>query len=187
MKATEEVKYVSSEGCPERQTGGLRPGSPAEPQLPHLRACVLSHFSRARLHVTLWTVAHPGSSGRGILRARALERVAMPSSKGSSRPRDRTCVSCNSRTAGRFFITEPPGKPPTYLCGVIWRSDSTLRKFTQANPLRPTFHFSHCWGKRVHVSWGQVWGKVAFLTSWSCWHQLPPGPRLTCHLHVGPL
>ena len=35
----------------------------------------------------------------------------MPSSRGSSQPRDRTCVSCGSSTAGKFFTTEPPGKP----------------------------------------------------------------------------
>ena len=35
----------------------------------------------------------------------------MPSSRGSSWPRDQTCVSCISCTAGRFFITEPLGKP----------------------------------------------------------------------------
>ena len=34
--------------------------------------------------------------------------VVMPSSRGSSQLRDRTCVSC---IAGRFFTTEPPGKP----------------------------------------------------------------------------
>ena len=43
----------------------------------------------------------PGSSVRGILQARILEWVAMPSSGGSSRPSDRTQVS---RRAGRFFI-----------------------------------------------------------------------------------
>ena len=36
----------------------------------------------------------PGSSVRGILQARTLERVAVPVSGGSSRPRDRTHVSC---------------------------------------------------------------------------------------------
>ena len=35
----------------------------------------------------------PGSSVRGSLQARILEWVAMPSSRGSSRPRDRTQVS----------------------------------------------------------------------------------------------
>ena len=35
----------------------------------------------------------PGSSVHGILQARILEWVAMPSSRGSSWPRDKTCVS----------------------------------------------------------------------------------------------
>ena len=47
----------------------------------------------------------PGSSSHGILQARELELVAMPSSGGSSQPRDWTCVSC---IAGRFFTAEPP-------------------------------------------------------------------------------
>ena len=36
----------------------------------------------------------PGSSVHGVLQARMLEWVAMSSSRGSSRPRDRTYVSC---------------------------------------------------------------------------------------------
>ena len=44
-----------------------------------------------------------GSSVHGILQARILEWVALPSSRGSSRPRDQSCVSCVSRIAGRFF------------------------------------------------------------------------------------
>ena len=41
-----------------------------------------------------------GSSVRGILQARILEWVSMPSSRESSQPRDRSQVS---RIAGRFF------------------------------------------------------------------------------------
>ena len=48
----------------------------------------------------------PGSSVHGILQARTLEWVAIPSSRGSSRPRDQTKVCC---FAGGFFTTEPPG------------------------------------------------------------------------------
>ena len=44
----------------------------------------------------------PGSSVHGILQARILEWVAMPSSRGSSQPRNRIQVSC---IAGRFFTT----------------------------------------------------------------------------------
>ena len=43
-----------------------------------------------------------------------LEWVAMPSSRGSSPPRDWTRVSCGSCIAGRFFTTELPGKPDLY-------------------------------------------------------------------------
>ena len=43
----------------------------------------------------------PGSFVCGILQARILQWVAIPFSKGSSRPRDQNQVSC---TAGRFFI-----------------------------------------------------------------------------------
>ena len=53
----------------------------------------------------------PGSSVHGVIQARILEWVAMPSSRGSSWPRDWTNVSCGSCIAGRFFTTEPPGKP----------------------------------------------------------------------------
>ena len=45
----------------------------------------------------------PGSSVHGILQARILEWVAMPSSRGSSRPRDRTQVSHVSCT-GRQIL-----------------------------------------------------------------------------------
>ena len=44
----------------------------------------------------------------GILLARILEWVAMPSSRESSQPRNQTHFSC---IGGRFFTTEPPGKP----------------------------------------------------------------------------
>ena len=43
-----------------------------------------------------------GSCINGILRARILEWVAMPSSRGPSQPKDQTQVSC---IAGRFYTT----------------------------------------------------------------------------------
>ena len=48
-----------------------------------------------------------GSSVHGILQARIWESVAMPSSRGSSPPRDWTHISCSSCIAGRFFTTDP--------------------------------------------------------------------------------
>ena len=45
----------------------------------------------------------PGSSVHGILQARMLEWVAVPSSRGSSRPRDQTHIPSISCIAVRFF------------------------------------------------------------------------------------
>ena len=45
----------------------------------------------------------PGSSVHGILQARILECVALPFSRGSSWPRDQTCISCNSCIVSRRF------------------------------------------------------------------------------------
>ena len=89
-------------------TQGLNPG------LPHCRLILyhLSHqgnpcvygyiyngillllFSRSVVSdsETPWTVACPAPLSMGILQAGILEWVAMPSSRGSSRPRDRTCI-----------------------------------------------------------------------------------------------
>jgi len=63
---------------------------------------------------TLWDpVDHnlPGSSVHGIFPAEILEWVAVPSSRGSSWPRDWTHVSCISCIAGGFFPAEPLEKP----------------------------------------------------------------------------
>ena len=60
----------------------------------------------------------PGSSVQGIFQARILEWVAMPSSKGSSWPRDQTSISYVSPVlAGRFFTTSAPWEAcaPYYL------------------------------------------------------------------------
>ena len=55
--------------------------------------CVLSHFSRALLFATLWTEARQAPLSMGFFQAIILEWVSMPSSRGSSQPRDRTCIS----------------------------------------------------------------------------------------------
>ena len=60
--------------------------------------------------LTLCDFVDYGPPVPGILQARTLEWVAIFSSRGSSRPRDWTHVSCIFCTAGRFFITEPSRK-----------------------------------------------------------------------------
>ena len=58
--------------------------------------------------MTPWTVALQAPLSMGILQARILEWVAMPFSRGSSQPRDRTHIS---HIAGRSLLSEPPGEP----------------------------------------------------------------------------
>ena len=53
----------------------------------------------------------PGSSVHEILQARTLGWIAMPSFRGSSRPRGWTHVSYGSCVAGRFFTAESERKP----------------------------------------------------------------------------
>ena len=57
--------------------------------------------SHVQLFAVPWTVSNPpNSSVHRILQARILQCIAIPFSRGSSQPRDRTQVSC---IAGRFF------------------------------------------------------------------------------------
>ena len=62
---------------------------------------VVQLLSYVQLFVTPWTIAHQVSLAMEILQARILEWVAMPSSRGSSQPRDWTQVSF---ITGGFFI-----------------------------------------------------------------------------------
>ena len=73
-----------------------------------LRVCVLSLHS-FWLITTLWILTD--SPVHGILQARILEWVATLSSRGSSWPRDRTCVSYVA-CIGRSFISSTSGEAP---------------------------------------------------------------------------
>ena len=63
----------------------------------------------------LLSCSPPGSSVRGIFQpTRILEQFAISFSRGSSQPRDWTCVYCVFFTGRRFFSTAPSGKPRFY-------------------------------------------------------------------------
>ena len=68
----------------------------------YIDACVLSHSVMSNSLGPL-DCSPPVSSGHGILQARILEWVAMPSSRGSSQPRDQTCISEVSCIGRRFL------------------------------------------------------------------------------------
>ena len=95
-------------------------GSRCGPLLLHLCMCIRLRLGRIftwvwdGAHLSCPTLCSPkdgsplGSSVHGIFQARILERGAVPSSGGSSPPRDWTRVSCASFSpalAGGFFIT----------------------------------------------------------------------------------
>ena len=80
----------------------------------------------------------PGSSIQEISQARILEWVIIPFSRGSSWPRDQTHVSC---TAGRFFTTEPPGKPLTCIISfqglTEWSMSGSLSSWSNRSETQP--------------------------------------------------
>ena len=83
-----------------------------------------------------WDCSPPGFSVHGVFQARILERVAMPSSSESSRPRDRTHVSCIGRW---FFTTEPQGDDNTPISKAMantkaWLPVSPLAQFPRQSP-----------------------------------------------------
>ena len=77
-----------------------------------LSACVLSHFSWVRPCMDVWTEARQASLSVGFSKARILEWVAMPSSRGPSQPRNRTRVSyIYLHWQVGSLPLRPPGKP----------------------------------------------------------------------------
>ena len=72
--------------------------------------CVLKSL-RSCPSLRLWTVACKACLSMQGLQARTLKWIAMPSSRGSSWPRDRTCVSlCLLHWQGDCLLLTPPCK-----------------------------------------------------------------------------
>ena len=87
--------------------------------------CVLSRFCCVRLCATVWTVACQALLSMGFAKARILEWVVMPSSRGSSRPRHRTGVSyvfCIGRQGS--LPLAPPGKSQKS-CGPLAKTSNS--------------------------------------------------------------
>ena len=76
-----------------------------------LRCRVLSNSA------TPWTVTHQAPLSLGILLARILQRVAMPSARGSFQPKDQTSIFCSSCTAGGFFTNRATPESQEYWRG----------------------------------------------------------------------
>ena len=102
----------------------------------------------------LWDPMHcslPGSSVHEILQARIPEWVARPSSRGSSRPKDLTCISESPALGGGFFTSSAPWEAliSLYLAGTHFHQGSS---FTCLNLL--TLYVSQ------HSSPSNIWHRL---------------------------
>ena len=128
--------------------------------------CVLSCFSHAWLCIPT-DCSPPGSSVHGILQARILKWVAMPSSRGFSWPRDRTHVSCSFCIAADSLPLSYQGNP--------W-SHSSPQKHTYLLHLEAVcFSEEQSLPPSASVSWHRALcrehGSSAFCpTLWTLWH-----------------
>ena len=115
------------------------------PTLVALCATCAYSMSHARLSETPWTAAHQDPLSMGILQARILEWVAMPSSRESSQLRDGTQVSCIA--GGRFTLwatrdaqdnsARSPSEGPSW-SSVLWcRCFRSSQRACLFCPLRP--------------------------------------------------
>ena len=111
------------------------------------------HFT---IYVNTMDCSRPGSPVHRILQARILEWVAIPFSRGSSRPRDRTQVSC---LAERFFT--------------IWATREALYGVYQKTILciLNIYYFY------LSVILQQSWGKMSTINSHPSSLELVPGTR----------
>ena len=80
----------------------------------YMFACRLIHFSCVQLFVTLWAVTHQAPL-HGILQAKILERVAMPSFRGSFGPGIKPISLMSPALAGRFFTISATSEAPIHV------------------------------------------------------------------------
>ena len=135
--------------------------------------------------VTPWIVAHQATLSTEILQARILEWVVRPSSGGSSRPRDWTCISYVSSLAGGFFTTssiwEVPGATLDEIIlqklgmliirvWMMWKKGSLSPPKALQRSQEPRSHSREC-GEIVE-KWHFI-NKANFLKMWiphPCWN-----------------
>ena len=129
---------------------------------PHLYAWVHAQSLQSCPHLCdPMDCSPPGSSIHGILQARLLKWVSMPSSRGTSQPRDQIWVSC---IAGKFFTTEPLGKPLLTSPRLqLWGwGDGLLFYLSSSSPpfLESCFSWTGHW---IHLCWMDIPDDIWFL------------------------
>ena len=101
----------------------------------------------------------PGSSVHGILQARILEWIAIPFSRASSWPRDRTWVSCVSCTAGVLCLLQCTSTLPTKIHLVKARVFPVVMYECESWTIKKAEHQRidafelWCWRRHLRVPW----------------------------------
>ena len=134
----------------------------------HFVLCCNQSLCCVWLFVTPWTVALQAPLSMGILQARILEQVAMPSSKGSSQPRDWTQVS---HIAGEFFTFQATREAPIIILLII-----KLLRFPVIYHTRNQHHWAStlcC----VLVFWTMVYCILKNVLREFCWDGQRPKSR----------
>ena len=132
--------------------------------------------SVAKLCLTLCVLmdcSPPGYSVHGVLQARILKKVAMPSSRGSSRPRDRASIFCISCIASGSFTTEPPGKPNSVIRKLNWQLPFKAWEYPARNCIQQTTFLSLGLFTEISADFIVLW-----LSSPSDW---PSASLLSCY------
>ena len=84
-----------------------------------VHACMLSHFSCVQLFATLWTVACQAPLSMGFSRQEYWSGLPSPPPGDLPNPGIEPISPASPALAGRFFTTEPPGKPSNYIVVVL--------------------------------------------------------------------
>ena len=87
-----------------------------------MRACILSHFSRVQLFVTLWTVAHQASLSMGFSRQEYWSGLPCPSPGDLPDTGIKPTSLMSSALADGFFTTS-----------ATWNSQQVERKSNEKN------------------------------------------------------
>ena len=131
----------------------------------------------------------PASSVHVILQARILEWVAVPSSRGSSLPRDGNWVSCSSCIAARLFIAEQPESPNTSRYNIkLW--DIPMTEFyagIKRRTIKRMYQYKNIY---VYLNFSSVQSSCSVVSNslppHESQHARPPCPSPTPRVHPNP-
>ena len=110
-------------------------------------ACMLSLFNRVRLFVNLWTVACQASLSVEFSRQEYWSGFSMPSSRGSSLPRDWICTSYVSCTGRRVLY---PGIEPTSPVSPALADRFFTTSTTWGGPCKSLQRLVHNWATELN-------------------------------------